>query len=122
MTPQSYAENSVVEKLVPGAQSLIRIEFTIPSDRCNSVTNALERAGIESRIFEVKSCGCKSPPSRISVQRGTETADMNRPEKMTIVTIIEPNMMVSVMQLLKETAGRDATAILVSPVNQLASL
>lgn len=122
MIQQSYVEDSVFNELVGGAKHQIRIELTIPAERCNRVTNVLEEVGVESRIFEVKSCGCQLPLAKISVQKGTRTDELKQPERRTIVTVIEPNKLKEVVRLLKENVGREATGLLVSPVNQLESL
>ena len=69
--------------------SKIRLEFVVPAEDCELATYVIESMNGEATIYEAESCGCKKSKFKMTVNKGTDTMEITKPRRRTIVSIVE---------------------------------
>ena len=102
--------------------SKIRLEFLVPAEECDLATDAIESMNSEATVYESESCGCKKSKFKMTVNKGTDTMEVKKPRKRTIVSIVEAENADSIVAAVAGAVRRGGSSVVKSPVYEVRTL
>ncbi|MGH7909226.1 MAG: hypothetical protein ACRENW_05175, partial [Thermodesulfobacteriota bacterium] len=94
----------------------IRLEFIVPAEDCDLATDAIESMNGEATIYEAESCGCKKRKFKMTVNKGTDTMEITKPRRRTIVSIVEAEEADSIVAAVAGAVSTGSSSVIRSPV------
>lgn len=88
----------------------------MPAEDCDLATDAIESMNGEATIYESESCGCKKTKFKMTVNKGTDTMEVKKPRKRTIVSIVDADMADDVVSAVASAVRGSGTSVIRSPV------